>query len=177
MENQVAWDVFMLNPILGAGLGYKYWEDVALFTPRGEPVSLRKIYIRGGTYIHNGWLWLLSKTGLLGMATFVVFIVMPFLRGLSRFGRLPEPYDQAVVFGFSFRGVEMLTEAVGNPIFFTVAMAAGFGVMAGVVLAVFKISNERACGATSIDHHSVLQRSAWHSLPLRGALAVAPEIH
>ena len=169
MENQLAWDVFTRNPILGAGLGYKYWNDVELFTPEGGRVSLRKIHISGGSYIHNAWLWLLSKIGLLGTLTFVIFILPPFLRGLLRLDRIPEPNDRAVVFGFSLYAVALLTEAVGNPIFFNVTSAAGLGVMAGVVLAAFKISKDRASDATSIDHHSVLQRRAWHSLPLRAA--------
>jgi hypothetical protein len=165
MENGLAWAVFARNPVLGAGPGYKYWQNVDLYTARGDRVSLRNIHVRGGAYIHSSWLWLLSKIGLPGTLAFAWAMAAPLVAGLVRLHALPL-VDQAVVLGLTVRGLALLAEAVGHPYFFTVSTAAGLGVMVGTVRATIEIGKEGASDAQRVHRRSVLQRSVWHSLPL-----------
>jgi hypothetical protein len=177
MEDDVALRVFTRRPLLGAGLGYKYWQGVEVYTPWGEPVSLRNIQVRGGTYIHNGWLWMLSKTGLLGAVAFAAFVAPPFLGALGRLRRLPDVADQALVFGLGFRGVGLLVDGFGHPYFFTVATTAGLGVTAGVIVATFALARQgarRERTAEPLHRDPLLRRSAWHHLPVPALAAGAP---
>ena len=172
MENSVAEGVLWANPWLGAGLGYRYWaQGIALYTPEGDPVSLRGIQVRGGAYIHNSWLWLASKAGIPAAVAFGVFAALPLLIGLRRLPSLPRVADQAIVFGFSLRGIVLLLESIGHPYFFTVATATGLGLMVGVVVAVRSLSRNEVPHDARVDHRALLQRRAWHPAPVEPAAA------
>jgi O-antigen ligase len=61
-------------PVFGHGLGYAYQQ------PFGRPGSFTATI--GTTYAHNFYLWWLTKAGVVGMAAFALFALMPLIRAL-----------------------------------------------------------------------------------------------
>jgi O-antigen ligase len=80
LEIQVAWDAWMEAPVVGRGLGFQLsTSEVA------ESTSEHEIADKVG-YIHNVWMYMLMDLGLLGLATYVAFVVPAFWVSIVRFG-------------------------------------------------------------------------------------------
>lgn len=76
LENQYALRGFAANPLFGQGVG-------AAFKPRsfGDPAldAFQTDPAFGVRFIHNGWLWYLVKSGVVGLAAFLALILVPIL--------------------------------------------------------------------------------------------------
>lgn len=80
LEIQTAWDAWMQSPVMGRGLGYQLsTSDVA--EERDEFEVADKV-----GYIHNVWMYMLMDLGLLGLATYVAFVLPAFWVSIVRFG-------------------------------------------------------------------------------------------
>lgn len=73
-ENRALWRAFDTSPILGHGFGYAYQA------PIGPPDSFTAT--AGPYFAHNFYLWLLVKSGIIGILCFVPFALMPISRAL-----------------------------------------------------------------------------------------------
>jgi len=78
-ENTQLWIAIREAPVLGHGFGYAYQPAF------GRPDSFTATF--GPYYAHNVYLWLVAKTGVVGLVGFLGFVSVPIIRGL----RSPSP--------------------------------------------------------------------------------------
>ncbi|NOH01924.1 MAG: O-antigen ligase family protein [Chloroflexi bacterium] len=85
-ETNYAWQHIQEHPLVGIGLFNPY----------------RPVFFIGDTlqtYIHNGYLWVWLKTGLLGFIPFVVFIFGFILHGFLKWRSVQDPFLRAIALG------------------------------------------------------------------------------
>ncbi len=82
-EDRFAFKALAGSPIIGHGFGAQYRPSVA-----GEPFSsTNREY--GRAYVHNFYLWLLVKTGLVGFLAFGLFVLSPVVRAFRSYRSRP----------------------------------------------------------------------------------------
>lgn len=117
------------HPLIGLGLGARYrpfipgvdWEE---FDGRG--------------YIHNGHLWILLKSGLLGYLCLLWLSLAFLLRGFKYWRRIPDPQMRGAVLGFTLTYIGVLVGAVVNPMFMQWFWTPVLGIMMGINEVVLK---------------------------------------
>lgn len=92
------------HPILGIGLGNIYLPDVK-WLPRMR------------AYIHNGYLWILLKTGLVGFIPFMWLSVIFLVRGFTRWKRITDDYFKSISIGLTLVYSGMMFCALVAPVF------------------------------------------------------------
>jgi O-antigen ligase len=114
-EVDAAWDRFVEHPWLGIGIGGSYSQELKwnndLYTHEW----------RGITHIHNGYMLLLCKTGLIGLMSFVLMVTMFFRRAWFISRLLSDPVDRALVLGVIGSTVSCLVATMLQP---SIAVAA-----------------------------------------------------
>ena len=131
LENQYAWWQIIQNPILGIGFRTAY-----------RPSFYRTDMLT--YYIHNGYLWIWLKTGLLGLIPFL-WLSLRFLgRGFNQWRDIPDNFLKAVTLGFS---LAYLAAMISNLVISSLASntaAIIFGAMLGVNEVVFTLMKQSA---------------------------------
>jgi O-antigen ligase len=127
------------HPLLGLGLGARYrpfipHRDNAVYDGRG--------------FIHNGHVWIMVKTGLLGYVAMVCLIVIFVIRGLRSWRKLPTPYASALVLGFTLAYIGMLLGTIVEPMLIEWRWTALIAVTMGL--------NEAAIQLYSVPEKSVI---------------------
>lgn len=87
-EIQYAWMQIVQNPIFGIGLKTPYRP--AFY--KGDQLT---------TYIHNAYLWIWLKTGLLGLVAFLWLSVRFLVRGFQHWRDSEDHFLRAVTLGFT----------------------------------------------------------------------------
>ncbi|MCG5433887.1 O-antigen ligase family protein [Mycobacterium sp. MYCO198283] len=118
-ENDNLLAAFQDAPVFGHGIGYAYQQ------PFGKPGTFTSTL--GTTYAHNFYLWWLVKAGVVGMAGFAVFALVPVAKAL-RAGR-PAARSAAAV------GVGLLAVCVVDPLPLNLTNALVLGVALGACFA------------------------------------------
>ena len=83
LENDYALDAARRAPVIGQGLGATFRPPV-----RGEPFDPGDRDF-GRTYVHNLYLWLAVKLGLVGLGGYCLFVLAPVVAVVRRARRLP----------------------------------------------------------------------------------------
>jgi len=101
------------HPILGLGLGaiYRPWDpriDVNYY----QPTTWDK-----RTYIHNGHLWVILKTGILGYLCLLWLMFTFCKRGLQKWTEIPDTYLKGIVLSFTIIFICLFAVALVNPIY------------------------------------------------------------
>jgi O-antigen ligase len=107
------------HPLAGNGLG----ATVAFYSPmyRGDQEG----FWTETFYMHNSYLWLGAKTGLIGLMLFLAMVIMPVVTGIGALRRMENGREQACVIGlivgliavaFSAMFASMLTGDHGTPL-------------------------------------------------------------
>jgi O-antigen ligase len=125
-EIQAAWVQIARHPFLGIGLNTPYRP--AFF--RGEDPNLR-------TYIHNAYLAIWLKTGLVGLVSFLWLACISSWRGLSHWRNEPSEFLRATALGFILAFVGMMFSNLVAPSFVQPGSLVIFGVVLGTNEAVF----------------------------------------
>jgi len=112
-------------PIYGTGLGFKFWD----WRYRGA--------YRDGQYLDNGWLWMLMKMGIIGLAPFLIMSLAYIFKGVLLFKRLRSPILQGVILGFACQYLFLCLDALTRAGFFTPGGGATWGVLIGTSEAIF----------------------------------------
>jgi O-antigen ligase len=120
-EIQYAWTAISQHPILGIGLHNTYRPPFYL----GEPAGLR-------TYVHNAYLSLWLKTGLLGLTSFVWLSVAFVKRGCRDWLRVKDDSLRAIYLGCTMAYVGMMISNVVSPSFVQAGSLAILGVILGI---------------------------------------------
>jgi O-antigen ligase len=114
-----AWPKLLKNPILGIGLYTQY-----------RPPFYVGDQLLG--YIHNAYLWLWLKTGLLGLLAFLWLSFRFLSRGFRYWRSTPDSSLRATVLGFTLMYLAMIISNLVAPILVQSLNSALFGVTLGI---------------------------------------------
>ena len=105
IENKFAIQKLSQNLIFGVGLSGLYRPSIY-----GLRDTLRH-------YIHNGYLWVFLKTGLIGFIPFIWFYVAFMIKGLRQLKKITNDFHRAVLLGFMLCNASLLIIGFFIPIF------------------------------------------------------------
>jgi O-antigen ligase len=124
VETHYAWKTIRSSPLLGRGWG-------TLYRPALPEVGGDKFWMEDGRhYVHNGYLWYWTKTGILGLSAFLMFALGPILKTARRSHGAPLDPEQIALAG-TLLGLLAATFVVPNP--FGVATAPIVGLLVGLL--------------------------------------------
>jgi O-antigen ligase len=109
MEIREAWPQVADSPWLGLGIGAVYrweeaWDDAA-----------QVHYMRAVTYMHNGYMLLLTGAGFLGLVAGLMMYAVFFYRAIKIYGMMRNPRDQAIVLSCIASVASIMIGAVMQP--------------------------------------------------------------
>lgn len=127
MEIKEAWPKVAERPWLGIGIGAVYrweeaWDDAA-----------QVHYMRAVSYMHNGYMFLLTGAGFLGLVTGLVMYSLFFYRALKIYRMMQSPRDQAIVLACITSVASIMVGAVMQPTIAASHDTPMVGVMFGIV--------------------------------------------
>ncbi|MBD3287656.1 hypothetical protein GF337_02530 [candidate division KSB1 bacterium] len=118
IENRYAWNEIRSHPVFGIGLGNNYRHDVD-WNPKLN------------AYIHNGFLWILMKTGILGFTAFMWFLLAAIVRGFRYWNKGEDSFLNGAYIGFTLACIGFMLSALVNPVFMQWHSSPIIGVMLG----------------------------------------------
>ena len=127
IENAYAYPQIASHPLIGLGLGANY---------RPEDVRLSGTY---AYYIHNGHLWVILKTGLIGYLFLMWFLLLYIKRAIQNWKRIPDPILKGIVFSLAVTIVGVLVATIVNPIFEQDFWTPVIGIMLGMGEVILRI--------------------------------------
>jgi hypothetical protein len=138
IEDQYAYPQIASHPFLGLGLGanYRPWDnrlEGSIYTP--DPLTY---------YIHNGHLWVMLKTGLIGYLCLICFLLLFVIRGLQNWYRLPNPFLKGMVLSFTIMVPGILLACFADPIFQQSYWTPVIGVMLGMGEVALRTINDQS---------------------------------
>ena len=122
-ENEYAFPQIASQPLLGLGLGARY-------RPWDTRLDVNRVDARG--YIHNGHLWLMLKTGLIGYLFFVWLSITFIFRGFKYWRYSSNSEYRGIVLGFTVTYLVVLIGAIVNPMLMQWFWTPVIGIMMGV---------------------------------------------
>lgn len=122
-EYQYGIPQFLSHPIFGLGLGAKY-----------RPYIIPKDWegFDGRAWIHNGNLWLLVKTGLLGYLPLITVILISLYRGFKYWRLIPETWKRYLVLGCALSILGMIIGSFIEPTWMRLSWTTIIGIVLGV---------------------------------------------
>jgi len=135
VESEYALPQIVAHPLIGLGLGadYRPWDSRVDFVLAPYDQF---------AYIHDGDLWMVLKTGLIGYAIFIWFLFLFLQRSLKYWRKISDPYHKAIVLSFALAMIGILPATLVNPIFFESYWAPLIGIMVGVNEVIFRLNQE-----------------------------------
>ena len=118
-EVRYAWPKLMGSPILGIGLQTPYRPPFYA----GDPLL---------GFIHNAYLWLWLKTGLLGLMTFLWLSFRFLSRGFRNWRTIPESFLRTTILGLTLMFLSMLISNLVQPNLVSNLSTAVFGAILGI---------------------------------------------
>jgi O-antigen ligase len=127
VEMREAWPHVAQSPWLGIGVGAYYretedWDDLAQIH-----------YMRPVSYMHNGYMYLLTDTGILGLVTCMIMYVLFFIRARKIYYLLDRPEEQGIVLACIASVASVMIGAIMQPTFAASHDTPMVGVMFGLV--------------------------------------------
>lgn len=122
------------DPFLGIGYG-------AYYRPLHPPQDWSGFDGRG--YIHNGFLWIMMKSGILGFIGLIWFLVAIFVRGLKHWREILEPRWKAAVLAFSLVALVVLIVSNVAPYIMEAGWPPVIAVIAGISEVIIRKSREQ----------------------------------
>jgi hypothetical protein len=113
IENRYAFSTIASHPLIGLGMGARYRPRDPRLDQRGA--SSPSFDFRG--YIHNGHLWVLLQSGLVGYISLMWLSLAFLIRGFRYWRSIANDRIRGVVLGFTLVYVAVLIAAVVNPTF------------------------------------------------------------
>ncbi|MFN8497376.1 MAG: O-antigen ligase family protein [Anaerolineae bacterium] len=134
-ETQTAMQAITDHPVLGVGLGNAY-RGVTLFQDvgMGDEELTR--------FIHNAYLYITVKMGILGLLTFLWFYFAFLIHGWHQSQAVGDAPARAIIIALVCAGVGLLQWSLTTPHLFATESTVVVGLMAGVVAAI--VAMERA---------------------------------
>ena len=137
VENKYAYSQIGLHPVIGLGLGanYRPWDHRI---DAGATVSQINAY-----YIHNGHLWIMLKTGLIGYLFFMWFVLLYIKRAIQNWKRISDPLQSGIILSFATTMIGVLFAAFVNPVFRNSYWTPVIGVVMGIGEIVLRMNRDR----------------------------------
>jgi O-antigen ligase len=122
-EYQYAIPQIVSHPLIGLGQGARYrpfviGKDWKLFDGRG--------------FIHNGYLSIIVKSGLLGFLSLLAFSLIVLVHGFKFWARIPNLQFQAILLGFTLAYLGILIGSVVSPMIVTGWWTPIIGIIVGI---------------------------------------------
>jgi O-antigen ligase len=125
LENGYAYSTIASHPWIGLGMGFTYRPyDPRLDIP-GDPYDFRK-------HIHNGHLWILLQSGLLGYLSFMWLSLAFLVRGFRYWRSIVDDRMRGVVLGFTLVYLAVLVAAWVNSTFVQWRWTPVIGIVMGI---------------------------------------------
>jgi len=128
IENKYAFSSIASSPLIGLGMGFTYrpWD------PRLDPPSIRGFVYDLRKHIHNGHLWILLQSGLLGYLSLMWLSLAFLIRGFKYWRIIADDRMRGVVLGFTLVYMVVLIAAVANSTFMQWRWTPIIGIMMGI---------------------------------------------
>jgi O-antigen ligase len=117
------------HPILGLGLG-------AMYRPYLHDIDYEQF--DGRRFTHNGHLYIILKTGLLGYLVFLSISILVLWRGFKYWRCLPDPGMRSIVLGITLAFLGAFLSAISEPRFMDWNWTPVLGIMIGVNEVIFR---------------------------------------
>jgi len=128
IENRYAFSTIASHPLIGLGMGSRY-------RPLDRRIDQRVADDSGydfRNYIHNGHLWILLQSGLLGYLSFMWLSLTFLMRGFKYWQNITNDRMRGVVLGFTLVYLTVLIAAVANSTFMQWRWTPVIGIMMGI---------------------------------------------
>ncbi|MFC2088446.1 O-antigen ligase family protein [Calditrichota bacterium] len=112
----------LANPLVGIGLG-------SIYRPLTEKDHEN---FDGRTFIHNGHVWVILKSGILSYLALMWFMFSIFLRGLRHWQDISDPYMRGIVLAFCLTSIGVLIISIVEPYLMTPGWTPVIGIIAGI---------------------------------------------
>ncbi|KAA3647822.1 MAG: hypothetical protein DWQ07_02225 [Chloroflexi bacterium] len=121
VEYEGAFESIASRPFLGIGIGAEYrdWNSLLDNPP----------FYDGRTYIHNGHMWLLMKTGVIGYLAFLLLGGTYVFRAFRKWQSIENELWKAVVIGGALTFIGLIPAAIANPVYMQPFWTPVFGIM------------------------------------------------
>lgn len=126
------WEIFKEHPIMGNGLNTFYVNYAKI---RNDEYKGQK-----GSYAHNCYLQMAADIGLVGLASFLIFIAAVIIKGSRAVKMVKEPLYRSLVLGINLALIAFLAHSFVDTNLYSLNLTALFWVSLGVLLAIVKIS-------------------------------------
>jgi len=133
IENKFALRQIVKHPLLGIGLG----NDFRAILYRGE---LAVNY--SSWWLHNAYLWILMKMGLIGFLPFLWFYIRFLIRGFSNWKKIKDVTLKSAVTGFMLSGVGLILIVNIEPLFMMWDSIVVIAIIIGLTETIIKINKE-----------------------------------
>lgn len=130
LENHYAIKSIKDHPLTGIGFATRYRPDI--YGPNDQ------LY----TFVHNGFLWILVKIGVIGFAMFVWFSGLFVVRALRSWRQGTDPFQKAIVLGSVVAFLGMALANLTSPYFMQEWGVCAFGLMIGVCEAARRMNRQ-----------------------------------
>jgi len=139
IENEYAFSAIASHPWLGLGMGFTYRPSDPRLDQRDpglQPFDFRK-------FIHNGHLWILLQSGVLGYISLMWLSIAYLIRGFRSWQHIVNINFRGVVLGFTLVYLAVLISAVVNSTFMNWYWSAPIGIIMGInEVVLLKFDNE-----------------------------------
>jgi O-antigen ligase len=141
VENKYAVKKILAHPL--SGIGFKRPYRPQIYGPHDTNLW----------YVHNGYLWILLKMGILGLIPFVWFSYLFVKRGIRNWNKVEESFLKGIVLGSvcSYLGIALANLA--SPHFMENWEVAAIGLFFGINEVIYRIegTESKSGGATLLD--------------------------
>ena len=135
VETEYAIPQIAAHPLIGLGLG-------AAYRPQDNRIDFGVLGYDKLAYIHNGHLWMILKTGIIGYLFFIWFLFLFLQRSLKYWRQIPDPFQRAIVLGFAVSVIGILPAIIVNPIFAELYWTPLLGIMIGINEVIFRLNQD-----------------------------------
>ena len=125
VENEYALAQIAAHPYLGMGMGARY-------RPYDQRIDWPGMDWDARSFIHNGHLWVMVTTGLLGYVILMWLSIAFLVRGFKYWRRISDPQLRGIVLGFTLVYVGIFIAALVNRTFGSWNWTPILGIMMGV---------------------------------------------
>jgi O-antigen ligase len=135
IEDTYAYPQIAAHPYIGLGLGasYRPWDYRLDYGP----------ITSNHTYIHNGYLWTILKTGFIGFLFLMCFLLLYLKRAFQNWKRIPDLYLKGIVLSFAVSIVGVLVALFVNPIISDDFWTPVMGIMLGISEVILRMNRDR----------------------------------
>ncbi|MFO7535127.1 MAG: O-antigen ligase family protein [Kiritimatiellia bacterium] len=132
LENQYAWIAIKHSPLVG--IGYANGYRPAIYGPKDNLA----------TFIHNGYLWILVKSGFLGFMAFLALFYLFLKQAMASWARMTDGIFRGIILGSAVCILGLLLANMSAPYFMQDWEVAAIGILFGITEAAVRISRQAA---------------------------------